>query len=84
MNAYFESFAFKIKTRREIWGHYVTCVEGHVDEELSPDQLVDGSSPVEQQLQKGPNALAGKHQTAVGYSHSVCYSWKLFFNIKKM
>ena len=46
-----------------------TRVEDDVDHQLSPDQLVDGGLPVEEELQESPEAFAGKNIRAVGECH---------------
>ena len=49
--------------------NFFTRVEDDVDHQLSPDQLVDGGLPVEEELQESPEAFAGKNIRAVGECH---------------
>ena len=56
-------------------GEAERVVEGHVEEELPPDQPVDGALPPEQQLQgEAAKGLAGgEHLAAVGQRHG--HTW---------
>ena len=52
-------------------GEAERVVEGHVEEELPPDEPVDGALPPQQQLQgeTAKGLAGGEHLTAVGQCH---------------